>query len=167
MPRRGPYIPRVSIIIPTCNRPELLRKCVEACLALDYAAGQVDVVVVEDGWEAATGPGVQDPRASVLRQPNAGPACARSLGIARAGGEFVVFTDDDCRPDRDWLRQLVQVHRRRPGALLGGHTRNACQSIRIPRQASCSSILCISSSRRRRAGSVSSRATTWRVQGKR
>src|SRR5207247_2454044 len=36
-----------------------------------------------------------------------GPAAARNEGVARAGGELVVFTDDDCEPAPGWLVALV------------------------------------------------------------
>lgn len=41
-----------------------------------------------------------------------------------ARGEFVAFTDDDCRPHPTWLEGLVESARRRPAALVGGTTLN-------------------------------------------
>ncbi|MFM7142900.1 MAG: glycosyltransferase family A protein, partial [Alphaproteobacteria bacterium] len=51
----------------------------------------------------------------LLRQERSGPAAARNRGVREAHGEFVAFTDDDCRPDPQWLATLVDAARARPG----------------------------------------------------
>jgi GT2 family glycosyltransferase len=61
---------------------------------------------------------------TLLRQDGTGPAGARNRGAATARGALLAFTDDDCRPDPDWL---VRIRRRcdaRPGAGAGGTTVN-------------------------------------------
>lgn len=122
---REPY---VSIVIPTCDRPTLLADCVGACLNLDYSPDRFEIIVVEDGSGTASGPHLEDQRVSVIGQKKAGPASARNRGLLCARGDLVAFTDDDCRPERDWLRKLAEAYRRFPSALLGGHTRNGCAS---------------------------------------
>ena len=42
----------------------------------------------------------------LVRQANAGPAAARNRG-AREGGSIVLFTDDDCVPQPDWIEQML------------------------------------------------------------
>jgi cellulose synthase/poly-beta-1,6-N-acetylglucosamine synthase-like glycosyltransferase len=42
-----------------------------------------------------------------ISQPNRGPAAARNHGARTAKGEIIIFTDADCSPDRDWLRQMA------------------------------------------------------------
>jgi glycosyltransferase involved in cell wall biosynthesis len=39
----------------------------------------------------------------LIEQANAGPATARNAGAQASRGAYVVFTDDDCRPDPGWL----------------------------------------------------------------
>lgn len=51
------------------------------------------------------------------------PARQRNLGWRAAGGELVVFTDDDCRPEPEWLERLVAGARRAPGHVVQGRTR--------------------------------------------
>jgi GT2 family glycosyltransferase len=77
--------PRVSVVVPTRGRPELLQKCVAALEAQTIA---VEIVVVED----------PDGR---------GPAWARNEGVRRAQGEVVCFTDDDCAPSAGWAEALT------------------------------------------------------------
>jgi mycofactocin glycosyltransferase len=81
----GEEQPRVSVVVPTRGRPELLRECVAALEAQTVA---VEVVVVED-------------------VEGRGPAWARNEGVRRARGEVVCFTDDDCRPVAEWAKALA------------------------------------------------------------
>jgi GT2 family glycosyltransferase len=122
-------LPLCSVIVPTHRRPEQLATCLESLAALDYPADRYEVVVVDDGG---------DPRldavaerfhgrlaATWIRQARQGPAGARNQGAARARGELLAFTDDDCRPTPGWLRRLAEEHARGSQVILGGHTRNA------------------------------------------
>src|SRR3990172_7747823 len=63
--------------------------------------------------------------ATCVRQRNAGPASARNTGAAQARGEFLAFTDDDCRPAPDWLRGLALRLTQSPDCVIGGRTTNA------------------------------------------
>jgi GT2 family glycosyltransferase len=117
-----------SIIIPTYNRPGHLAACLESVASLDYPAALMDVVVVDDGGDIALEATVAPYRGrlmlTLLRQPHAGPATARNAGAARAGGEFLAFVDDDCRPAQDWLRALARHLRASPGTVVGGAMSN-------------------------------------------
>jgi glycosyltransferase involved in cell wall biosynthesis len=85
--------PLLSIIIPTRNRPELLRRAVESALA--QTARQVEVVVVAD----ASDPPVElpeDPHLRVVRHPSQrGGAAGRNSGLQAARGRWVTYLDDD------------------------------------------------------------------------
>lgn len=86
-------LPSVTVVIPTRDRPALLRKAVEAVLAQDYA-GEVRVVVVHDGTE----PDRALERDTVTVTTNVrspGLAGTRNSGIALADTELVAFCDDD------------------------------------------------------------------------
>ena len=54
-----------------------------------------------------------------------GPGGARNHGAARAIGQYLAFTDDDCEPEPGWLAALADGFARDPGAMLGGRTANA------------------------------------------
>jgi GT2 family glycosyltransferase len=77
--------PRVSVVVPTRGRPELLRRCLAA---LEEQTVPVEAVVVEDA-------------------EGRGPAWARNEGARRAQGEVVCFTDDDCAPVPGWAEALA------------------------------------------------------------
>ncbi len=116
--------PFCSIIIPTCNRPRQLSACLVALAQLDYPRDRYEIVIVDDGSETP----VVAPGARVIRQPNAGPGTARNTGAREASGEFLAFTDDDCAPAPDWLRQAVTRLAANPGHIVGGHICNALRA---------------------------------------
>jgi GT2 family glycosyltransferase len=119
---------RFSVVVPTYNRPDQLRGCLGALADLDYPRERFEVIVVDDGGAADLTPVVDEVagrvQARLIRQENAGPGPARNSGAAAARAPYVVFTDDDCRPRRDWLAVLDARLSEHPDALIGGPTEN-------------------------------------------
>lgn len=118
-----------SIVIPTYNRPERLRKCLDAITELDYPRNYFEVVVVDDGsptpMEMVVDTFRNQLNLNLIRQVNSGPAKARNVGAMEAKGQFLVFTDDDCMPLPNWLSALNNRFRKMPEYLIGGRTLNA------------------------------------------
>ena len=84
--------PAVSIVIPTRNRPDYLRRCLTAVLGQTLT--DLEVIVVDD----ASQPPVELslPRTTVLRQEKHVHACrARNIAAGRARGRYLVCLDDD------------------------------------------------------------------------
>jgi glycosyltransferase involved in cell wall biosynthesis len=124
--------PRISIVVPTYNRPNELKRCLTALAAQDLAPDEFEVLVVDDGSRESAEGVISKVRSSttirLLRQENAGPAVARNLAAQHARGEFLAFTDDDCEPAPNWLRALLDRLRANPRALVGGRTINALEN---------------------------------------
>ncbi len=107
----GGPTPRVSVVIPTCRRPELLLRCLQAVLAQDVPADDYEIIVVDDGrcdWTRtvmrALAAELPAPMLRYLRpQQGHGPAAARNAGWRAALGPVIAFTDDDTVPAPDWL----------------------------------------------------------------
>lgn len=124
---KAPLLPTASIVVPTHGRPAAIGRCLEALASLDYPAPRLEVVVVDD-----SSPVPIDVRGltfggtlTVVRTPqNSGPAVARNLGARTAGGQILLFTDDDCRPEPAWAEALVRAVDRDPHTLAGGATVN-------------------------------------------
>lgn len=119
-----------SIIIPTFQRPDELRGCLEALSALSYPPDAFEVIVVNDGGD----PDLEDNFASLkgclshlrfIRQENSGPGAARNLGARCAAGRWLAFTDDDCLPDPAWLNDLAAGLVLGEDVLCGGTVENA------------------------------------------
>jgi glycosyltransferase involved in cell wall biosynthesis len=131
--------PTFSVIIPTYNRPRHVRGCLRALTQQNYPRQQFEVIVVDDGslepLERAVDPYRERLTVTLLRQRNAGPGAARNTGASVARGQYLAFTDDDCRPPSDWLRQpRHSPFGRTPPAPIGGRTVAGCPAIAIPRQ---------------------------------
>ncbi|MBI3096985.1 MAG: glycosyltransferase [Planctomycetes bacterium] len=102
-------VPRVSVVIPTFNRRELLSRCLDALAHQTLPPDQFEVIVVDDGSTDGTAARLEERVASgpmrllALVQANAGPAAARNRGIAATRAPIVAFTDDDAVPGPGWL----------------------------------------------------------------
>ncbi len=101
---------RVSIVVPTYRRRDLLLRCLEALAGQDYDAQNYEIIVADDENSAETRRTVElwaaTVRPLVRYLPIAdshGPAAARNAGWRAAAGEIIAFTDDDCIPQPGWL----------------------------------------------------------------
>jgi GT2 family glycosyltransferase len=121
--------PVLSVIVPTHARPAPLAGCLRALADLTFPRDGFELIVVDDDSPVPVDGEVTPFRdrlnVTVLRQPRGGPASARNLGAARARGEFLAFTDDDCAPAPDWLGALAARFAVTPDHMIGGRTINA------------------------------------------
>ncbi len=113
----------ISLVIPTHNRKDTLRRCLAAATGQCYP--DYEIIVVDDGSMDGTVEMVRRafPQVRYIRQePNRGPAAARNRGIEAAFGEIIAFTDDDCLLPPDFLSRLADGYRRYPEvAGVGGY----------------------------------------------
>jgi glycosyltransferase involved in cell wall biosynthesis len=101
----------ITVIVPTYNRVDSLKQCLQALQQQTLPAHQYEVLVVDDGSTDGTARYLRElatrwPAFRFYSQANAGPAAARNKGIAAARGRVIAFTDDDCIPQRDWLEVI-------------------------------------------------------------
>lgn len=99
--------PKISIILPTYNRPIFLPRMLDSILAQQFS--DFELLLIDNGStdEGATGRvcrayAEKDSRIRLFSvQQNHGPAAARNLGIAHAAADYLIHLDDDdyCRPD--------------------------------------------------------------------
>jgi glycosyltransferase involved in cell wall biosynthesis len=123
-------LPTFSVIIPTHNRETQLASCLRALAAQEYPSDRFEVVVADDGSRRAprevVAAAARNLNVTLLTESKSqGPAAARNAAAAQAGGEFLAFTDDDCKPAADWLRSLAARFESLPTHLIGGRTFNA------------------------------------------
>jgi glycosyltransferase involved in cell wall biosynthesis len=102
---------RVSVVVPTFRRPNLLARCLASLADQDLGPDAYEVIVADDEpsdvtrrlcaeWARAGRP----PLRHVAVTGRHGPAAARNAGWRVARAEVIAFTDDDCIADRGWLR---------------------------------------------------------------
>lgn len=112
-------LPKVSILIPTRNRHDLLRRCVDGVLGLDYA-GPIEIIVIDnDSEDPATVDYLErlcSDGLTVLRHP--GPfnfSAMNNRAAASASGEILCLLNNDVEmDDGTWLEPMVR-HAMRPG----------------------------------------------------
>ena len=116
------------MVIPTCNRPQSLARCLKSLTVLDYPREQFEVVIVDDGGKGPLDALVEDYSHEMslrhIRQENCGPASARNAGVRTARGRFIAFTDDDCAPAPDWLSSLQERFTQHPDCAIAGRAEN-------------------------------------------
>ena len=114
----------ISVVITTYNRPDALTAVVEACFLQDDK--NFEIIIADDGSGANTRDCIDRLRARspvLLKhvwQPDDGfrAAMARNRGTLAATGDYIIFLDGDCIPQRDFIarhRALAQ-----PGFLVSG-----------------------------------------------
>jgi glycosyltransferase involved in cell wall biosynthesis len=100
----------ISIVVPTYNRREMVKRTVESLFAQNFPQVQYEIVVVVDGSRDGTADALRAMTApcrfTILEQANGGLAAARNAGARAARGDLLLFLDDDmlCVPE------LVAAH---------------------------------------------------------
>jgi len=142
-------MPRVSIIIPTCNRKAFVQEAIGSVLAQTYE--DFELIVVDDGSSDETGEALKryDERLHYLYQANQGVSAARNNGLALAQGELIAFLDSDdlwlpkklaiqvafmdqypeaqiCYTDELWIRRGVRINPKKRHAKYSGEIYPHC-----------------------------------------
>lgn len=106
--RRPASSPAISVVMPTYDRPDGLRRAVSSVLGQTLA--DFELIVIDDGSRLAAVDSLADladPRLRCHRQENRGRSAARNVGAARATAEVVTFLDDDDEAEPEWLAELA------------------------------------------------------------
>lgn len=97
---------KVSVILPTYNRAEILSRSINSLIQQTYA--DLEIVVVDDASTDDTESVVKsfnDERINyILHDENRGANVARNTGISQSTGEYIAFQDSD----DVWLPQKIQ-----------------------------------------------------------
>lgn len=102
----SPKAPKVSVIICTYRGSATLVPCLDSVTDLEYP--DYEVLVVNDGDDdrvseiAATYESVRH-----IGIEHQGLSAARNIGAKESEGEILVYTDDDCIVEKDWLHWIA------------------------------------------------------------
>jgi glycosyltransferase involved in cell wall biosynthesis len=121
-----PPDPRISVVVPHLDQPELLAGCL-ASLAGQEAAPPFEVLVVDNGSAAPPFEVCARFGATFLAEPVPGPGPARSRGAAAARGDILAFIDADGRADPGWLAAIAARFAAGGADVLGGDVRIAVE----------------------------------------
>lgn len=105
------FPPKVSVIVTTYNRVDLLREAMNSILGQSFR--DLELIVVDNySWDGTTDylSSISDKRLRHTRNANNGViAVNRNLGISLARGEYAAFCDDDDSWQPDKLRLQVEL----------------------------------------------------------
>jgi glycosyltransferase involved in cell wall biosynthesis len=109
----GVQDPLVSIIVPTYNEANDVRRTLNALVAQTY--GKKEILVIDDSTDDT--PSIIQEYASqgvILMRPRVrrGRCEARNLGILSARGDIIVILNADVFPDPDFLERILGHYRR-------------------------------------------------------
>ena len=96
----------VSVIVPTYNSKNRLGECLGAILKQDFK--NFEVIVVNDGSTDGTEQLAKTFNVKVFSKINQGPAIARNFGAQKSAGKILVFIDDDCIAEKNWLKEMIK-----------------------------------------------------------
>jgi glycosyltransferase involved in cell wall biosynthesis len=110
-------MPHVSVIIPTHDRPQMLREAIESALAQTFQ--DFEIIIVLNGATAETVETArllcEDASTRAVELAYGTLAAARNCGLAAAEGEWIAFLDDD----DIWMAEKLELQldaARRSGA---------------------------------------------------
>lgn len=97
----------ISVIVPIYKHWHLVHKLIEALNNQSFSKDRFEIIFVNNDPSSPPPNNLIFPSNSVvLNQFIPGSYSARNLGVEKASGELLAFTDADCIPDRKWLESL-------------------------------------------------------------
>ncbi len=107
----------ISVVIPTYNRYELLKRALNSVYSQNYLPKEV--IVIDDGSTDNTKKIIQDfPNIIYIYQENKGVSSARNTGIKHSTCKWISFLDSDDEWCEDKLSLHVEFHKNNPNILM-------------------------------------------------
>jgi cellulose synthase/poly-beta-1,6-N-acetylglucosamine synthase-like glycosyltransferase len=123
------YLPRVSVIVSMHNEQENVVSCVDHLLAQDYPSEKFEIILVDDRSTDKTLDKIQTytgqyPHIKVISITDrllelAPKKRAIDTAVRMAGGEIILFTDADGRPQSGWVTQMISYFNEDIGMVIG------------------------------------------------
>ena len=143
---------KISVIIPTFNRIDLLKRAIDS--VLNQSIKPYDIIVVDDGSTDGTSDMIQQKYKSIklIQQKNSGVSVARNNGIKNAQGDWIALLDSDdewkknkleeqvnkltdnpkydfCHTNEIWIRNGIRVNQKKRHKKYGGFIFDKCLDI--------------------------------------
>jgi glucosyl-dolichyl phosphate glucuronosyltransferase len=118
---------RISVIVCTYNRADLLYACLESLCTQDLPSNEYEILVVDNASTDETKQIVQQVitdypshRVQYIYESQLGLGYARNTGYKQAAGEYITYLDDDALAPSEWLAKALELHQFKNDALCVG-----------------------------------------------
>lgn len=105
-----------SVIIPTYNRAEILKKSLEALNKQNFDHNDFEVIVSDDGSTDNTEELVKsfksEYKLKYIKNKNSGPAAARNKAIIEAKGKYILIINDDTIASTDLIANHLKIQQK-------------------------------------------------------
>tara|TARA_B100000963_G_C22613991_1_gene666351 strand:+ start:1270 stop:2130 length:861 start_codon:yes stop_codon:yes gene_type:complete len=97
----------ISVVIPTYKDHSSLADCVK-CLKKQTIDEDFQIIIVDNDPSPNKIVHIHGENITIIKERKRGSYAARNAGIKCAKEGIIAFTDADCRPDPDWLKNSVE-----------------------------------------------------------
>jgi len=104
-------MPEISVLLCTRNRGEKIINAVDSILENSYK--NFELILVDQSSDDKTKTAIEtysDSRIRYIRSQTVGLSRSRNIAIRESLSEIVVFTDDDCIVDPEWLASIMKEY---------------------------------------------------------
>lgn len=105
----------VSIIIPTFQRPDDLKRALESLAGQSAGARKIEIVIADNDPQASAKTVTQTYKktsefpVTYTHVPEPGVSNARNGALAKARGRFIIFLDDDMTVGENWVSTFIDT----------------------------------------------------------
>jgi len=107
---------KASVLILTQNRPQILKKCLASLIKQTVLPDQI--VVVDNGSGEKTEKAILEFKKKIkidyFQEKIKGEAFSRNRALKLAKGDILIFIDDDCVADKNWVENIINFFQKNP-----------------------------------------------------
>lgn len=104
---------KCSIIVPVYNDWHRVPHLLECLKQQTYDRENFEIILIDNASDQFAPPDSLPPNARIETCNTPGSYAARNHGIAQSRGQWLAFTDADCRPRPSWLENLMAATKQR------------------------------------------------------
>lgn len=113
----------ISVVVPFYNSERYISECIESLLSQKYPMENYEIIMVDNNSTDASADIVRRySQVKLVSEKRQGAYAARNRGLKEAKGEVIAFTDPDCVPSSDWLKEIeLAMADSDVGVVIGSH----------------------------------------------
>lgn len=103
----------ITVIIPTYNSEKYISRVLHALYERNTCIPS-QVIIVDGESKDSTVKKAREYPVEIFSNPKISAADARNIGIKFSKGDIIAFTDSDCVPDKNWLKNIFRRFKNNP-----------------------------------------------------